>query len=105
MQAKNRKLTPGARADYPRGFTQVSDHARHALEAGRSPRVSAHGWPVAKRPFHSTCADRAGKNVLKTPIGRLLKPGGALSTKGSMQSYQVSRIRSAPEITVSTAVE
>ena len=88
-----------------RGFTHVSDHARHALEACRSPRVSAHGWPVTKRPFHSTCAERAGKNVLNTPIGRLLKPGGALSTKGSSQSYQVRRMWSAPEVTVSTAVD
>src|SRR5262249_36456390 len=90
--------------DY-RGFTHVSDHARHALDACRSPRVSAHGWPVAKRPFHSTCAERAGKNVLKTPIGRLLKPGGAFSTNGSTQSYHVSRMGSEPETTVSTAVE
>src|SRR5437867_11843906 len=95
-----------ARKDsYPRGLIHVSDHAKHALEACRSPRVSAQGWPVATRPFHSTCAERAGKNVLNTPIGRLLKPGGALSTNGSMQSYQVRRIRSAPETTVSTAVE
>src|SRR5207247_277118 len=92
-------------AHYPRGFTHVSDHARQALEAWRSPRISAHGWPVATRPFHSTWAERAGKNVLNTPIGRWLKPGGALSTNGSMQSNQVSRIRSAPAITVSTAVE
>src|SRR2546427_537778 len=51
----------------------------------------------------STCAARAGKNVLKTPIGRLLKPGGMVRTKGSMQSYHVRRIRSVTETTVSTA--
>src|SRR5205814_9575360 len=82
-----------------------SDNANQALEAWRSPRISAHGWPVATRPFHSTWAERAGKNVLNTPIGRWLKPGGALSTNGSMQSNQVNLIRSGPAITVSTAVE
>src|SRR6266436_5476906 len=31
-----------SRDDYPRGVIHVSDQARHALEACRSPRVSAH---------------------------------------------------------------
>src|SRR5919198_3628250 len=90
---------------YARGFTQVSDQARHALDPWRSPRISGHGRPVAKRPLSSTSAARAGKNVLKTPIGRLLKPGGMVRTKGSMQSYHVRRIRSDTETTVSTTVE
>ena len=37
---------PSARL-YFRGFTQVSDQARQALEDWRSPRVSGHGRPVA----------------------------------------------------------
>jgi len=28
--------------DQPRGLTHVSDQARHALDDGRSPRISAH---------------------------------------------------------------
>ena len=69
-------------------MTHVSDHASVALEPCRSPRISAHTLPVATRPLISSWAERAGKNVLNTPMGRSLKPGGALSTNGSMQSYQ-----------------
>src|SRR5207244_9294221 len=50
-------------------------------------------------------AERAGKNVLNTPMGRLLKPGGMVRTKGSMQSYHVRRSRSVAETIVSTAVD
>src|SRR5207244_3762560 len=77
-------------ARYPRGLTQVSDQARQAVELVRSPRISGEGVPAAKRPFSSICADWAGKNVLKTPRGRSLKPGGAWRTNGSSVSYQVS---------------
>ena len=57
------------------------------------------------RPFSSTCADWAGKNVLKTPMGRLPMPGAMVSTKGSRQSYQVRSTRSAAVVTASTTVE
>ena len=43
--------------------------------------------------------------MLNTPRGRLLKPGGSVSTNGSMQSYQVRRTWSVVESTVSTAAE
>ncbi len=43
--------------------------------------------------------------MLNTPIGRFMKPGGIVSTKGSMNSRQVSRIRSLPATTSSLAVE
>ena len=86
-----------------RGFTQVSDHARVALLPCRSPRISAHTLPGATLPLISSWAERAGKNVLNTPIGRSLKPGGALSTKGSMQSYQDSVTRASAVMTVSVA--
>src|SRR5262245_38420295 len=76
---------PASDESYPRGFTQVSDQARQALDPCRSPRISAQGLPSAKRPLRLTWAPRAGKNVEKTPMGRLLKPGGALRTKLSMQ--------------------
>src|SRR5262249_50020937 len=72
-----------------RGLTQVSDQARQALELCRSPRISAQGVPAANRPPSSIWAARAGKNVLKTPRGRSLNPGGAFRTKGSSVSYQV----------------
>src|SRR6185295_11892706 len=90
---------------YPRGFTQVSDHASVALLPWRSPRISAHTWPEATLPFTSSWAARAGKNVLKTSIGRSLKPGGALSTNGSMQSYQDIVTRASVAVTVSVAVD
>ena len=38
-------------------------------------------------------------------MGRLLKPGGAWSTKGSMQSYQDMVIRASEAATVSVAAE
>src|SRR5262249_17739593 len=87
------------------GFTHVSDQARPALDDGRSPRFPARGWPFAVLPFISTCAERAGKNVLNTPIGRFMKPGGIVRTKGSMKSRHVRRIRSLPATTSSLAVE
>src|SRR5207247_11384238 len=71
---------------YARGFTHVSDQAKHALDPGRSRRISAQGRPVAERPFSSTSAPRAGNNVLKTPSGRLLKSGGMVRTKGTMEA-------------------
>src|SRR5688572_9276567 len=90
---------------YSRGLTHVSDHARHALEDWLVPRISSHGASGAKRPFISICADLAGKNVLKTPIGRLPIPGAIVRTYGSMQSYHVSVMWSAAATTVSVAVE
>jgi len=96
---------PGRGAAYARGFTHVSDHARQALEPCRSPRISGHTLPVATLPLISSWADRAGKKVLNTPMGRLLKPGGAWSTKGSMQSYQDMVIRASEAATVSVAAE
>src|SRR5947208_2447509 len=60
---------------------------------------------LSSRPLSSTCAERAGKNVLNTPMGRLLKPGGMVRTKGSMQSYHVRQSRSVAETIVSTAVD
>ena len=86
-------------------MTHVADHASVALEPCRSPRISAHTAPVATRPSISSWAERAGKNVLKTPMGRSLKPGGALSTKGSMQSYQDRVISVSAVITDSVAVD
>src|SRR5512146_2507055 len=92
--------------DYPpRGLTHVSDNARHALVDWRSPRISLHTASDAKRPFISICADLAGKNVLKTPMGRLPLPGAIVSTNGSRQSYHVSTMCSVCETTVSVAVE
>ncbi len=76
-----------------------------ALLPWRSPRISAHTLPGATLPLISSWAARAGKNVLKTPIGRSLKPGGALSTKGSMQSYQVIVTRASTDRTVSVALD
>src|SRR5205814_8162095 len=87
------------------GLTHVSDQARHALDDWRSPRVSAHGCPLAVLPFSATWVERAGKNVLNAPSGRFMKPGGIVSTKGSMNSRQVSRIRALPGTTGSRAVE
>src|SRR6266542_2047708 len=83
----------------------IALQARQALLAGRSPRVSGQTLPVATRPSISSCAARAGKKVLNTPIGRLLKPGGAWSTKGSMQSYQESVTRGPAATTVSVVVD
>src|ERR1051325_8565367 len=95
-------LPPSTRC-YSFGLTQVSDHARHALDDWRSPRISGQGFVVATIPLISACAERAGKNVLKTPIGRLLVPGAIVSTNGGRQSYQVSRIFSFAELIVSHA--
>src|SRR5262249_9752478 len=75
-RGESKGLTPS----YFRGLTQLSDQARQALEDWRSPRFSGTGWPGTKAPLISTWAARAGKNVLNTPSGRSLKPGGALST-------------------------
>ena len=61
--------------------------------------------PVATLPLISSWAARAGKNVLNTPIGRSLKPGGALSTKGSMQSYQDIVTRASTDSTDSVALD
>src|ERR1700756_5702395 len=90
---------------YPRGFTHVSDHATHALDDWRSPRISTHGESGPKRPFTSICADFAGKNVLNTPIGRLPMPGAIVNTNGAMKSHQLSTMVSVADSTVSTAVE
>ena len=76
-----------------------------ALLPCRSPRISAHTLFVATLPLISSWAARAGKKVLNTPIGRSLKPGGALSTKGSMQSYQVMVTRASTAWTVSVALD
>src|SRR5207244_1328051 len=91
------------RGDQPRGLTHVSDQARHALDDCRSPRISAHTWPFGVLPFSSTRAVFAGKNVLKTPIGRFMKPGGALSTNGAIVSVHVMTMRSLPATIVSVA--
>src|SRR5262249_29823171 len=88
-----------------RGLTQVSDQARQALELCRSPRISVQGVPAAKRPPSSIWAARAGKNVLKTPRGRSLNPGGAFRTKGSSVSYQVSTSSPSAVTTVSVVAE
>ena len=58
---------------------------------------------MAAIPLISACAERAGKNVLNTPMGRLFVPGAIVSTNGAMQSYHVSRIFSLAEVTVSHA--
>src|SRR5262249_37929309 len=84
--------------------THVSDQARHALDDWRSPRISGHGLLAVGLPFSSTCAERAGKNVLKTPIGRLFMPGAIVSTNGSMPSDHVMRMRSFADVIVATAV-
>jgi len=54
-------------------------------------------------PFSSTRAVFAGKNVLKTPIGRFMKPGGALSTNGAIVSVHAMTMRSLPATIVSVA--
>ena len=50
-----------------------------------------------------TWADRAGKNVLNTPIGRFAYPGGIVRTNGSLKSYQVRTISSSADTTRSVA--
>src|SRR5215813_13487521 len=91
------------RRDQARGLTQVSDQARHALDDWRSPRISAQTRPFGVLPFSSTPAVFAGKNVLNTPMGRFMKPGGAFSTNGVMVSAHVITIRSLPATMVSVA--
>ena len=49
--------------------------------------------------------DLAGKNVLKTPMGRLPMPGAIVRMKGSMQSHQLSTMCSFSAVTVSTLVD
>src|SRR5262249_30159472 len=91
------------RADQARGFTHVSDQARHALDDCRSPRISAHTSPFGVLSLSSTRALFAGKNVLKTPIGRFMKPGGAFNTNGVIVSAHVMTMRSLPATIVSVA--
>ena len=88
-----------------RDLARTLGKARVALLPCRSPRISAHTLFDATLPLISSWAARAGKKVLNTPIGRSLKPGGALSTKGSMQSYQVIVIRASTDMTVSVALD
>src|SRR5688500_4286379 len=90
-------------ARQPRGLTQLSDQARHALDDWRSPRISGHTWPSGTLPFSSTRAERAGKNVLNTPMGRFWNPGGAFRMKGVMVSDHVITTRSPPPTLVSLA--
>lgn len=90
---------------YPLGLTQDSDQARHALDDGRSPRISGQGFPEAKRPLRVTWAPRAGKNVLNTPMGRPPAPGAMVRMNGSTKSYQVMTISSLADMIRSVAAD
>jgi len=100
LRERARSVAPADDAQ-PRGLTQLSDQARQALDDCRSPRISGHTLPSGTLPFSSTRAERAGKNVLNTPMGRFWKPGGALRMNGVIVSDHVMTMRSPPPTMVS----